>query len=119
VIDQRLAEYLDQMIESAGLAAAYVDGMDAAGFGADRRTQQAVLLNLLALGEAATRVLQDHAEFADRHPEVQWRSLKGIRNRIARGLFDLDHETVWRTLQDATLPGAGDLARLREALAQA
>jgi uncharacterized protein with HEPN domain len=119
VSDARLAEYLDQMIESAGLAASYVEGMDASGFGADRRTQQAVLLNLLAVGEIATRVLQDHAAFADDHPAIEWRSMKGLRNRIARGLFDLEHELVWRTMQDSLLPMRADLARLRADLAPA
>jgi uncharacterized protein with HEPN domain len=119
VSDPRLGEYLDQMIESAGLAAAYIEGMDEAGFDADRRTQQAVLLNLLAIGEVATRVLQDHAAFADCHPHIEWRSMKGIRNRIARGFFDLDAELVWRTLHDSVLPMRGDLAGIRAALAQA
>ncbi len=114
--DVGVDEYLDQMIESARLIEGYVEGMDAAAFGADRRTQQAVLLNLLTLGEVATRVLQDHAAFADQHPDIDWRSMKGIRNRIARGCFDLDHEVVWRTLQESLSPLHGDLLQVRAAL---
>jgi uncharacterized protein with HEPN domain len=45
--------------------------------------------------------------------------MKGLRNRIARGLFDLEHELVWRTLQDSLLPMRADLARLRADLAPA
>lgn len=111
--EARVDEYLDQMIESARLIGVYVDGMDDAAFGADRRTQQAVVLNLLALGEVATRVLQDHAAFADAHADIDWRSLKGIRNRIARSFFDLDAEIVWRTLQESLSPLHADLLQAR------
>jgi uncharacterized protein with HEPN domain len=45
--------------------------------------------------------------------------MKGIRNRIARGIFDLDAELVWRTLHDSVLPMRDDLAGIRAALAQA
>ena len=114
--EERVDAYLDQMIESARLIDGYVEGMDAAAFSADRRTQQAVLLNLLTLGEVATRVLQDHAAFADTHPDIDWRSLKGIRNRIARGCFDLDHDVVWRTSQETLSPLHGDLMQARAGL---
>lgn len=114
--DETLDDYVDQMIESARLIEGYVAGMDAAAFGADRRTQQAVVLNLLALGEVATRVLQDHAAFADAHADIDWRSMKGIRNRIARDIFDLEHEVVWRALQESLAPLHGDLVRLRAGL---
>jgi uncharacterized protein with HEPN domain len=117
--DVRVDEYLDQMIESARLIHTYVEGMDDAAFGADRRTQQAVVLNLLALGEVATRVLQDHAAFADEHADIDWRSMKGIRNRIARSFFDLDHEVVWRTLQESLSPLHGDLVQARAGLRSA
>lgn len=111
-----LGDLLDQMIESAGLIDDYVEGMDAAAFGADRRTQQAVMLNLLTLGEAATRVLQDHVAFVGQHADIDWRSMKGIRNRIARGFFDLDHEIVWRALRESLPALHGDLVRVRASL---
>jgi uncharacterized protein with HEPN domain len=98
---QRLPDYLDHMLEAAGLACAYVEGLDQADFLADRRTQQAVILNLIILGEAATKLLQEHGDFLARHPEVPWRSMKGMRNRIAHGYFDINLEVVWQTVQTA------------------
>jgi uncharacterized protein with HEPN domain len=35
-------------------------------FLADRRTQQAVMLNLVIIGEAVTRLLQEHGTFSTR-----------------------------------------------------
>jgi uncharacterized protein with HEPN domain len=103
----RLADYLDHMADATGQALSYVQEMDKPGFLADRRTQQAVILNLMILGEAATRVLAEHADFAAAHPQVPWRSIKGMRNRIAHGYFELDLDVVWDTV-NAALPGLAE-----------
>jgi uncharacterized protein with HEPN domain len=56
-------------------------------------------MNLLIIGEAATKLLQEHEMFLDRYPDVQWRSMKGMRNRIAHGYFDINLDVVWDTLK--------------------
>lgn len=45
---------MSHMIEAIELTRDYVEGMDKATFLADRRTQQAVIMNILIIGEAAT-----------------------------------------------------------------
>ena len=76
--EHRLVDYLDDMVDAARQACAYVDGLDKTGFIADRRTQQAVILNLVILGEAATRVLARHADFVVLHPQVPWHNMRGM-----------------------------------------
>lgn len=58
-----------------------------------------MILNLIILGEAALKLLQRFAPFLDTHPDVPWRSMKGMRNRIAHGYFDIDLDVVWQTAQ--------------------
>jgi uncharacterized protein with HEPN domain len=96
-----VALILDQMLEAARLAISYVEGMQEEDFMADTRTQQAVALNLLIVGEAAARLGRDHSDFLDRHPEAPWREMIGMRNRIAHGYFDLNLRVVWRTVLTA------------------
>ena len=98
---QQLPDYLDHMLEAARLACSYVEGIKKTDFMADRRTQQAVILNLIILGEAATKLLALHEHFCARHAEVPWRSMKGMRNRIAHGYFDVNLDVVWDTVQTA------------------
>lgn len=50
---ERVADYLSHMDEAIGLARSFVDGLTKDDFLADRKTQQAVILNLIVLGEAA------------------------------------------------------------------
>lgn len=82
---QRLADYLRHMADAARKTGSYIEGMEKADFLADERTQQAVILNLVIIGEAATRLLQSHVDFLDCYPDVPWKSMKGMRNRIAHG----------------------------------
>lgn len=97
----RLPDYLDHMLEAATLACTYVQGLTREEFLLDRKTQQAVILNLILIGEEATKLLKDHEPFALQHPQIPWRSMKGMRNRIAHGYFQIDLETVWQTVQKA------------------
>ncbi|MGN6388146.1 MAG: HepT-like ribonuclease domain-containing protein [Burkholderiaceae bacterium] len=53
------------------------------------------------LGEAATRLMQEHAALVERHPDVPWKQMTGMRNRIAHGYFDIDLDIVWATVQTA------------------
>jgi uncharacterized protein with HEPN domain len=95
----RLADYLTHMREAAMLARTHVDGMSKAVFLTDKRTQQAVILNILVIGEAATRIAQHHPQFVMTHAEVPWQSMRGMRNKMAHGYFDIDLEVVWETVQ--------------------
>ena len=70
-------------------------------FLADKRTQQAVIMSLIIIGEAATKVMDSHAKFTLAHAQVPWRSMRGMRNRIAHGYFDINLDVVWDTVQTA------------------
>jgi len=58
------------MLEAVKLARECVQGTVKAEFLHDRRTQQAVVLNLIIVGEAAARIVGEYEEFADAHPEI-------------------------------------------------
>jgi uncharacterized protein with HEPN domain len=95
----RVPDYLGHMLEATRLAGTYVEGMAKAEFLADRRTQQAVILNLITIGEAAARMVNEYPEFAAAHAEVPWAQMRGMRNRMAHGYFDINLDTVWETVQ--------------------
>jgi len=59
---------------------------------------------LLIIGEAATKVITRYPDFVARHETTPWRNMRGMRNRIAHGYFEIDIEIVWETVQTA-LPG--------------
>lgn len=99
--ENRLPDYLGHMLEATQQACSYVEGMSKDEFLADKRTQQAVILNIVIIGEAATKLLKDYNTFIDRYPDVPWRNMKGMRNRIAHGYFEIDLDVVWATVTTA------------------
>jgi uncharacterized protein with HEPN domain len=115
--ESRLAGYLEHMLEAAKLACAYADGLDKSDFLADRRTQQAIIMNIIIIGEAATRLVNDYPELVDRFPHVKWRNMRGMRNRMAHGYFDINLDTVWNTVQEAMPQLIEQLTAIRDSVA--
>jgi len=101
--DHRLDDYPEHMRQAAGDALVFVEGLSKEDFLDDKRTQQAVIMSLIIIGEAATKLMDRYAEFTTSNPQVPWRSMRGMRNRIAHGYFDINLEVVWETVQ-AALP---------------
>lgn len=114
----RLPDYLDHMRQAVTDACGFVEGLAKEDFFEDKRTQQAVIMSLIIIGEAATKVMDEHAGFAQAHPEVQWRSMRGMRNRIAHGYFDINLDMVWNTVQTALPALLQQLSAIRGSINQ-
>jgi uncharacterized protein with HEPN domain len=71
VSEDRLSDYLDHMRRAGADACVFVEGMSKEDFLADKRTQQAVIMSLVIIGEAATKIMDQHGEFAATHLETQ------------------------------------------------
>ncbi|CAI2407803.1 Protein of uncharacterised function DUF86 [Serratia liquefaciens] len=99
--DNRLGDYLDHMMQAASDACSFVEGVCQVDFLDDKLTQQAVIMSLIIIGEAASKVMDNNEQFTQQHPEVPWRSMRGMRNRIAHGYFDINLDVVWATVQTA------------------
>ncbi len=85
----RLRDYLEHMQEAATDACSFIEGMEKEDFLADKRTQQAVIMSLIVVGEAATKIMGRYGDFACSHAEIPWRNMRGMRNRIAMDILIL------------------------------
>lgn len=97
----RLDDYLSHMRQAARDACSFVEGLDKDDFDTDKRTQQAVIMNLIIIGEAVTKLMDGHIQFVNENPQIPWRNMRGMRNRIAHGYFDINLDIVWETVQTA------------------
>lgn len=97
----RLPDYLEHIQQAAIDACSFVVGFDKKDFLADKRTQQAIVMNLIVIGEAAAKIMDGYTDFTRSNPEVPWRGMRGMRNRIAHGYFEIDLDIVWETVQKA------------------
>ena len=97
----RLSNYILHMQEACADVLNYMAGLDKQSFMLDKRTQQAVIMNLVILGEAATKIMEHYPVFVEDHPHIAWKNMKGMRNRVAHGYFDINLDVVWDTATSA------------------
>ena len=100
------ALFVADMQEAIEKIASYVDAMTFTDFQSDTRTVDAVVHNLLVIGEAA-RCLP--ASIKENHPDIDWIAINGLRNRIAHEYFGLSLSVIWEIVQT-------DLPRLQQQL---
>jgi uncharacterized protein with HEPN domain len=96
--------YLQDIINSIDDVARFLKGIAEPDFIINDILQNAVLMKLVVIGEAANRVSED---LRKRHPEIEWRPIIGFRNIAVHAYFSLKWEVVWET-------ATGDLQILHE-----
>lgn len=68
------------------MALSFIAGKTYAEFENDIQCQYAVIRAIEVIGEAAGRVSDD---FVAQHPEIPWRQIIGMRNRMIHGYDDI------------------------------
>jgi len=101
-------DYLRDMLEFAGTACDIVQGVSFDDFGRNREKMLAVVRALETIGEAAKNVSPGMRR---RCPEVPWRDIVGMRNKLIHQYFGVDLQVVWKTVHE-------DLPPLRVAIAR-
>ena len=93
-------EFLSDIQEAVRRIKVYINGMTYEIFLTDTKTQDAVIRNLEVIGEAVKNLSM---EFRDQYPNVPWKSIAGVRDRLIHHYFGVDLEIVWNIVM-AELP---------------
>jgi uncharacterized protein with HEPN domain len=88
--------YLLDILNSARLVQQFVQGIDREDLAQDMMKQYAVVHGIMIIGEAARRVSQ---EFRDKHPELPWQNMIGMRSRIIHNYDEVDLDIVWHVVE--------------------
>ncbi|WP_268989059.1 HepT-like ribonuclease domain-containing protein [Methanosarcina barkeri] len=73
----------------------FTEGMDRETFLNDEKTKSAVVRQLEIIGEAAKAIPADIKALA---PDIDWRNISGMRDRIIHAYFNVDYNLVWDTI---------------------
>jgi len=88
-------DYLNDIRKAVEKAIGFMSGMSQEAFASDDKTAYAVIRALELVGEATKRIPQ---EVRDKHPEVPWRSMAGIRDKLIHDYVSVNLELVWKTV---------------------
>jgi uncharacterized protein with HEPN domain len=88
------------IIECIDAIAGYVADLDKAAFWGDAKTQDAVERRLAIIGEAVKNLPQP---IRAAHPDIPWRRMAGMRDKLIHDYLGIDIDLVW-TVSQSLLP---------------
>lgn len=79
----------------------------------DDRTALAVVRALEVIGEAAKQI---PANLRNKYPDVPWRGMTGMRDKVIHDYFGVDLEVIWRTVKEELPPLRKQILAILEGL---
>ncbi len=88
--------YLQDIFDCCQRILKYSKALSYKDFCNDQRTVDAILHNLLVIGEASKNLSN---QFTEKHASIPWKKIKGLRDIIAHQYFGLDYPLLWDIVQ--------------------
>jgi uncharacterized protein with HEPN domain len=83
------------ILDAAREAIQFAEGRKRMELDTDRKLNLSLVRLLEIIGEAARGISE---EFRDSHPDLSWKSMVGMRDRLIHGYFDVNLDVVWETV---------------------
>ena len=90
------AVYLSHILDAINQIESYTAGLSYETFSKDRLVQDGVIRQLEVIGEACRGL---SAEFRAQHPDLPWKQIMGLRNRLIHVYFDINLGIIWDVVQ--------------------
>ncbi|PKK86528.1 MAG: hypothetical protein CVT48_00595 [Thermoplasmata archaeon HGW-Thermoplasmata-1] len=92
---------LDDISNAVSKIELMVEGVDRDEFMENEGLRERVLFNIIVIGEAADNLSK---EFTDKHSDIPWVDIIGMRHRLTHGYFKINTELVWNVVEN-DIPG--------------
>ena len=87
---------INDILDAVSAAETYVAGMTYEDFVADRKTVDAVIRNLIIIGEAAVHIPE---EICQTYHLIPWPDMRAMRNFVVHEYFGVSDKILWDTVQ--------------------
>jgi len=88
--------YLQDIVESVDLILTYITDKSEFDFINNLMLQDAVIRRFEIIGEAASKISES---IKKGHPEIQWKLMKEMRNKLIHEYFGISASTIYSTIQ--------------------
>ena len=89
-------DYLQDMLDSIAAIEAFIEGISIDDFKQDRKTIFAVTRAIEIIGESVKNIPEP---FRSKYPDVPWRAMAGMRDKLIHQYFRMDIDVLWKTTQ--------------------
>ncbi len=105
--------YIEDMLEAIELVQQYLHGITEEQFSRDREIQDAVIMRLMIIGEAATKLTD---EIKNQSPEIPWKTIIAFRNVAIHDYANIAINKVWEIYKQDLPPLYQQLKTLLDTL---
>ncbi len=89
-------DFIEDILDGMNKAEKLIEGISFSQFEADFRTNFAVVRALEIIGEAVKRLPN---ELCQQYPDIPWKGMAGMRDRIIHGYDNVDLQIVWEVVK--------------------
>jgi uncharacterized protein with HEPN domain len=95
--NREFSDYLKDILDAIEKVQQFVEGMDFDKFSHDPKTVFAVVRALEIIGEASKKIPETTKR---QNPDLPWRALAGIRDKLIHEYFGMNLQVVWNTIKE-------------------
>jgi len=89
--------YLDDILEAAKRIEKYTKDLTSEKFEKNNLVIDGVVRNLEIIGEAVKNL---PANVKDKHPDIEWKKIAGLRDILAHEYFGIDMKILWDIIEN-------------------
>jgi len=94
-VKRRVIDFLEDILNECAYLMERSRGMTYQDFVDNEDLKRAFLRSLEIIGEASKKV---STYIGRRYPEINWRDIAGMRDKLAHDYFGINYEVVWKTI---------------------
>lgn len=94
---REIGDYLDDILTAVADVEVFIGDINYDTFVLDKKTVNAVIRSLEVLGEATKRI---PTSFRQKHHEIPWNKMAGMRDVLIHDDMGVDLKTVWKVVQE-------------------